>query len=247
MNYAEIYHKDFFKEADGQQEWELGKLKYGDALCAIAYAFGIESFEKVKEIVPFSGFGRDPQEDGLTAHEQLERILKHKTRNPGGILEIGPGRGEVSISFGHLQCFVRTVEPSKETTDFWFPLTSHKFFQEDDPLNTYQIVIDNLPIHKAIEDSVALSAVHTVVMVESLEHILEEDFTPAYQKIIEGLKRNCGRFIITNWLDYHPINIGDYALPHVHCRLVDDALYDSFSKDAKTVVYRNGSHLVLDY
>lgn len=251
MNYAEIYTHDFFYEADGMADWKARRLKIGDALAAIAYAFGIQGLEELRAIIPFEGIGRAILNEvehtlvdsgGMMAVEQLERVWNVQTRIPRGFLEIGAGRGEVAVSLAQMTFTVQAIEPSPGAVD-WFVETTEQFFRM--PIGT-NLKLINKPAHEAIND-VDWSSVDTVLMVESLEHILANDFQAVYERIVEHLRSVSGRFIITNWVDYHPINVGDYASPEVHCRLVDDALYDAWAKDAKNVVYRNGSHLVLDY
>lgn len=242
MNYADIYTHDFFLEADGFGEWERRKLKYGDALAAIAYAFGIPSFEAFRRVTPFPDLGRYVY-DGVDAKEQLRRVAEAGTRSPRAILEIGPGRGEVATSFAYFGHSVQVIEPSSGV-EKWLDRTARRFFD---------LGLDDLPIrvhrgaaHEVVGD-VDWSVIDTVIMVESLEHILPEHFEPVRERIVEALCRNRGRFIITNWLDFHPIAVGQFADAHLHCRRVDDALYDEWAKDATSVVFRSGSHLVLDY
>lgn len=253
MNYADIYTHDFFHDADGMAEWKVRKLKVGDALAAIGYAFGLNSLEALRAVVPFEGVGRNTineaektlvgDDDGFDIVCQLAQVFSVKSREPKGFLEIGAGRGEVSVALAHLDYPVQAVEPSPGAAD-WFVNTAKHMFPDTVGLLMPNLL--NVPAHEAL-DAIDWSKVDTVLMVESLEHILAEDFEPVYERVRDHLRSVGGRFIITNWVDYHPINVGDYAPAEIHCRLVDDALYDSWSKDAKAVVYRNGSHLVLDY
>ena len=246
MDYASIYPATFFDNADGRREWGERKLKYGDALAAIAYAFGLPSFEALRAVVAFEGVGRDPVHDGLTAVDQLSRVRAAATRIPTGALEIGIGRGEVTASLVHLGCPVQAIEPSPGAVE-WLSRTAKNFFDKsifDDCFAESSIL--NGPAHEVLP-LVEWRMIDTVLMVESLEHILEGDFVPVYDAIRDRLRACGGRFIVTNWIDYHPIQVGWYASKAIHCRGVDDALYDAWSVDAKRVVYRNGSHLVLDY
>ena len=242
MNYADTYTEAFFLEADGIEHWNKRKLKPGDALAAIGYAFGL-TFEELRAVVPFSDVGRVLEDDGLNAGVQISRVLAAKKRTPRGILEIGPGRGEVAVTLAHVGYPVQVIEPSYGAFA-WLNKTAFTFFNRS--LKYMPLTLHNWPVHEVIDD-VNWPAVDTVIMVESLEHILAEDFAFMYQKIRDHLRTIGGRFIVTNWIDYHPLNVGDHASSTVHCRLVDDALYDGWCKDAKGVFHRNGSHLVLDY
>lgn len=240
LDYANIYTKDFFLNADGISEWNDCKLKYGDALASMAYAFGVKSFEDFRSLAPFDSIGKHGTGDGIDAKQQLTAIIKGQSRTPKGILEIGPGRGEVAVSFSYLKYKVQIIDPSPGVFE-WLNETSNKLFNFN-----HNVKIYNEPLHKAV-NKINWNDVDTVIMVESLEHILEDDFNTAYDIIKYNLKKANGRLIIVNWIDFHPIQIGQGASCNVHCRTVDDALYNKFTNDAVKCFYRNGSHIVLDY
>ena len=241
MDYGAVYPASFFSEADGIGEWRARKLKYGDALAAIGYAFGLPSFDAVREALSFTGTGQCV-EDGMDAGAQLARLTALQTRAPRGILEIGSGRGEVAVSLAHLGYPVQAIEPSPGAVE-WCARTAERFYGQ--AVSALPLRILNAPGHTVL-DEIDWSAIDTVLMVESLEHILAEDFEPVRLRIVEALRKNSGRFIVTNWIDYHPIEVGWYAATDVHCRLVDDALFDEWAKEGN-VVFREGAHLVLDY
>lgn len=240
IDYASVYGSAFFDAADGIAEWKARKLKCGDALAAIGYAFGLSSLDAVRACVPFEGDGNPAPDDGLDAAAQVARVVAAKSREPRGTLEIGAGRGEVSVSLAHLGYAVQAIEPSVDATS-WFARTAEHFYGAES-----RVRLLNAPAHTVL-DAVDWSTVDTVIMVESLEHVLAEDFAPVYERVVTELRRTRGRFIIVNWPSYHPIQVGWYAPPTVHCRVVDDALFDDWSKGAASVVFRQGSHLVLDY
>ena len=75
----------------------------------------------------------------------------------------------------------------------------------------------------------------TAFFCESLEHIPEEEFE-------RNWPIDCGRLIISNWAKFHPI----YATGWDHIRQVDNRLFDRLAENG-TVVYRNGSQIVIDY
>jgi hypothetical protein len=81
-------------------------------------------------------------------------------------------------------------------------------------------------------------------MVDTIEHIQQELFDPTWDRIVREFH---GRFVITNWVEYHPIKVGRYAKQQEHCRLVDDELYDAWTAQAQRCVYRNRSHLILEF
>ena len=244
IDYRAIYTEAFYREADGIAEWEQRKLKVGDALAAVAYAHGL-TFEELRQIVPFEGHGQLCADDGLDAGAQIARVLGAKKRTPRGILEIGGGRGEVSVSLAHHGYPVQSVEPSPGAAS-WYGQTAERFFGVR--LDALPLRLLNTTMHEALAaGEIDWAAVDTVLMVESLEHILAADFAPAYAAIRDNLRERGGRFIVTNWIGHHPLDVGWHASPQVHCRLVDDALYDAWAAEAGAVFCRNGSHLALDY
>ena len=139
---------------------------------------------------------------------------------------------------GYLGVDVTSVEISPDAVKLYLETSNHFFGPEHRtpfPISTsIKIAAPNLDF----------SEFDTIIMVESLEHIPAEDFDPVWDLISQDFH---GRFITVNWIDYHPIAIGQYASPQEHCRLVDDALYDLWTSQATTRVHRNGSHLVLDF
>ena len=238
----DIYNQDkYFHNSDGAENWRNGQLKYGDALCAICYALGIDSFEEVQKIYNFQDYGQYMQ--GQHAKEQIDEVIKYQTRAPKHILEIGAGRGEVSHALSSfLGVKTTSIEPNKNFIKL-LEKTS-EFFQL--PYDSSNLKIINKDIISAVS-AVDWETIDTIIFVESLEHILEEDFDLVYPFILNSLQKNNGRLIITNWIHYHPLNVGQGASKEEHCRLIDDELYDNFSKDAKKVIYRNNSHLVLEF
>jgi hypothetical protein len=249
---SNIYNEDsYFMRSDGIKHVQRGMLKYGDALCAIGYAMGISSFDEMDNMFSFKKYDKGAHINGMmplpvmSAREQIDKIMSNRTRIPKHVLEIGSGRGEVAIalsSFADIR--VTAVEPTSNFTKL-LPFTAEKYHTDV----SNKITVVNADAVNAIKH-VEWDTVDTVLMVESLEHILEEDFDKVYPHIVSALKKNSGRLVIVNWLHYHPIAVGQYAppdQPEQHCRLTDDRLYDQFSKDAREVIYRNGSHLVLDF
>jgi hypothetical protein len=82
----------------------------------------------------------------------------------------------------------------------------------------------------------------TVILCESLEHIKKAEFERTWDLIKSELS---GLFIVVNWVKNHPL--GPDGTGYDHIRLVDDKLYDRLSKDASRVIFRKGSHLVLEF
>ena len=242
QNNSKLYNYDYFKRADGTVSWNNSSLKFGDALPALAYAHGI-SFDAVKSEFP-EVFTNGREDSHTESHnkryidEQINFLTRNATRHPKNILEIGGGRGEVAAAVHKMGIGITSVEVG-EGANQWYRETGKKFFGPD-----WENVT---PLNKGVEeaiDDLDLSKFDTIVMVESLEHIPEENFNKVWKKITEQFH---GLFIVVNWLSYHPIAVGQYASPEEHCRLVDDALYDTWTAQARRCVFRDRSHLVLEF
>ena len=232
IDYSNTYNEGLMHKSDGIKNLNMGQIKFGDALAAIAYAHDI-TYEQIIERFPQVG----PNErfaGGYPVDCQLDFIKKNAVRTPKKILEIGAGRGEVTLFLAAMGYDVTAVEPGVDYASL-FDHSKHSLF-EDMHLD-YTVI--NKPIHEAQID---YSEYDTILMVESLEHILAEHFDPEWQKINDTFR---GYFILVNWKKYHPIAVGQYARKEIHCRLVDDKLYDSYCEGHTTKV-RDKSHLCIE-
>lgn len=238
-DYNLIYPQNYLFRSDGMEHWKQCKLRYGDALAAIAYSLGITSFEEFKEIFNFSDeYGKDPNSDYVTAPIQIERLLAFANRIPRSVIDIGGGRCEVAATLGYIGAKVQVVEPNILASE-WLSLTLERLYQVREPLDAISLISEPVP---ECVTSLNLKDVDTVFFVESIEHIPEECFSVLWEFLKPTLQANKGMLVVTNWLDYHPI----MAENKEHCRLVDDGFYDELAKDG-TTVYRNKSHLVVSY
>lgn len=237
------YNKEYFEKADGHVSWKNGNLKFGDSLAALSYAHGITWNQLVKfwpSIFDVNPYGRAEYSSRQIIYHQITYLRRFTQRMPKNILEIGGGRGEVANTIKFMGVNVVSVEPGKDAVDTYHE-TGKRFFGE-----THTPVV---PVNKTVTQAIAdndldLSKFDTIMMIESLEHIPEDEFEVFWTKIKQEFQ---GRFIAVNWMDYHPIWVGRDASPEEHCRLVDDHLYDRLTSEANKFVYRNGSHLVLDF
>ena len=230
MDYANTYTSEVMQRSDGRQSLQNGILKIGDALCAVAYAHGI-TYDQLCRRFPEVANNNRWEGNRYTVEDQLEFIRSNATRQPKKVLEIGGGRGEVTVFLSKLGITVTCVEPGADAHQL-FTATNEKLF----PHEQFDYTLLNTTLH---ESGVDYSEFDTILMVESLEHILAEHFDPQWQQIVQTFS---GYFVVVNWLAYHPIAVGQYAPKHIHCRLVDEALYDVFCQSGKTIT-RQQSHL----
>lgn len=237
FNYSTYYRYDYFKKSDGIKSWKAKRLKFGDAFASIAYAHGI-SWEQVLEAFPGIGkYGKNENTE-YTLQDQFDFIKENKTRTPRKVLEIGAGRFEVTAFLSKLGYDVHVIEPSIGAQR-WLRDTGKKFFGEKIRCKLYNDCVSKFA------DNINFKEIDTVIMVESLEHIQEKHFNEMYQRILSELKKTNGYLVLTNWIDYHPLSVGQGASALEHCRAIDDKLYDSFERDYGKSLYRNGSHICL--
>ena len=237
----QLYDHAYFDKADGITSWRSGSLKFGDALAGLSYAHDI-TWEQLVSAFPLvfahNEHGRGESVEHKFIHEQLSFLKNNQQRTPKRVLEIGGGRGEVANALKHMGIDVVSVELGADA-EKWYQESGRHYFGND-----FEAVVPvNLPIEQAVKD-LDLSTFDTILMVESLEHIPQENFDPVWNQIVAQFH---GRFIVVNWPDYHPIWVGRDASPEEHCRLVDDDLYDAWTKQAQSCVFRKGSHLVLQF
>jgi SAM-dependent methyltransferase len=233
-----IYDYSYFTRSDGIHSWRNQSLKFGDAFASLCYAHNI-SWQQLNDAFPnvFNSdqIGRNENHEYRCVEHQIPFLKEHATRNPKRVLEIGGGRGEVATALNHMGIDVVSVEPGPGAEQ-WYNETAQTY--QIEPVKPLIGFIDELL------DQIDLSTFDTILMVESLEHIPEPAFDKVWERILATFK---GRFIVVNWVNYHPCPIGGFgASPEEHCRIVDDELYDKWSTLADCW-FRNGSHLVLDF
>lgn len=237
FSYSTYYAYNYFKRSDGIKSWNGKKLKFGDAFASICYAHGISWDQIISHFPDIGKFGKN-ENTTYTIQDQFEFIKENKTRTPKKVLEIGAGRFEVTAFLSELGYEVHVIEPSVGAKR-WLAETGNHFFGKEIKCNLY-----NDCVSKFSDDS-NFENIDTVIMVESLEHIQTHHFTKMYSRILTELKKANGRLVITNWIDYHPLAVGQGASALEHCRAINDKVYDDFEKDYGKSLYRNGSHICL--
>ena len=201
--------------------WNAKLLRLSDQFPALCYAFGIYNIV-----------------DCNSLEDQLLLLGNSKTRTPKHILEIGSGRGEISCVLSKLGVTTTAVDVAINIQT-WVNRTGKHFFDKD--------FIAPKVIESNVKDFVDdFSKFDTILMVESFEHITEDEFRPTWDNICNNFK---GLLCITNHPGMHPIPIGgDWEDAELqHCRVVDDTLFDAMASKAKRTIFRKTSHLVLEF
>ena len=235
MDYKKLYDNKFFINADGIDQWNKGILKFGDAFAALCYAHDIDYSKEVLNYFPKISniYGRF-NDGNYTLQDQINFLNNNKKRTPKKILEIGGGRGEVAAVLTLMNYNIDSLEVSNCAYE-WYWKTFKKYLNNKIDLNKINLINESI-----VNTNFDLTEYDTIIMVESLEHILEEDFKPFFDNMIKNFK---GYFIVTNWLnkEYHPIKKHN----DIHCRTVDDKLYDYY-ETLGIKKFRNMSHICID-
>jgi hypothetical protein len=233
--YPELYDNIAYftgnKDKDEQRAWEHGMIRYGDQCAAIGYAFGFASFFEIRDLLHFSVTGKSPFPQ-MTAQQQLELLYSKRRRTPKSVLDVGGGRGEISLAFSHCGIKTQMIEPSTAANEL-VEETKKKF----DMHESFKI------LNGSLYDQLSHinNDLDTIIFCESIEHIPPDEFGYCYNKIRSNNTAQELMVIIVNWIDFHPIYPSDDQIEH--CRMINDEFYDSLTK-GHTTIFRLGSHLV---
>lgn len=239
MNY--ISKLDAYYEELYFDYWQAKCLRFCDAFPALAYSFGIDFNTYTTDFpcyICLPDVDKFPLSLQLTVNDQIDYVQKLGTRIPRRVLDIGAGRGDLACVLGKMGIDVLGIEKSFIARR-WFKKTGEYFFGNDFiPPPVIEGSVGNADIDFCEFD--------TVILCESLEHIREKEFAPIWNKLVENFK---GLFIVTNFVQMEHIPIGDWGpgADEEHCRVIDSALYDCMCSQAKQVLIRHGSHLVLEF
>jgi len=243
-NYKRNYYfREHDKSCDFYQEAYYKRvLRCGDIGSAICYALGITNYEDVKEVLRFpEGDNHDTRlwiDLDTTLEEQFVRIRTKGKRKPSLVFSIGCGRGELETALhitgvnviGSDPCPVMN-EITQETVERWTDGNGPMF------LNMYTGDATEYLIDRGLIPD-------TVIFCESIEHIHVQDFDKAWNYLKSCLKITNGLLVITNFITFHPINASS---KWDHITRIDDAFMDNLASQAKSTIFRQGSHLVLQF
>ena len=237
FRYKYGYDANHFLVGDAPEVLSFTKklIRPGDMGAALSYAFGIDNYQDVQKIF---GIKDDPTflPDNTDCVEQINTLLKYKKRTPKLVLDIGCGRGEVSATLAYCKIKCVAIDPSSGSRDI-INDTYMKYYGLSNP----EFINDT-----ALAAVQKVSDFDTVIFCESMEHISTKEFFDAFVIIKKTLTKTKGLMIISNFIDFHPIKRNP-NMDWNHITTVDDKLYDELAKQAKSVVFRKGSHLVLQF
>lgn len=216
------------------QSWFKQTLRT-DQLSAIGYALGYPTYQSVCKVL---GLSQDPKAlPNRVFHELVKELaMGNGSRQPAGVVDVGCGRGELLASFLYLDVPCWGIDPAPGAAELvpetmaWVACEGYNFI--------------NKGMYQGLRDVPRDRPIDTVIMCESIEHIRESEFAAGWTYIKDVLLKDGGLFIVVNWINYHPIRPDPSGYDHI--RHVNDAFYDRLTVQAKRVVFRQGSHLVLE-
>ena len=240
MDINKIYNKSYYLDQYQKSEqiaWDNGQLRYGDQCAALSYLFGLYDFEAIRNKFGFkdNGLGTDPVIGVKSQIEKIKEIQEIWGGNPQYVVEVGAGRCELSFVLSDMGVKTTAIEPASCVFEL-IPKTIEKLNIR--PTENFKLI--NKKLEDCIDD---LGDFDAMLFVESLEHLEQEEFENVFPKIKSILSKNSGLFIVVNWIQYHPLETNSID----HIMKIDDDFFDRISTEAKSVLYRNGSHLVLQF
>lgn len=218
------------------QSWHKKTLR-SDQLAAIGYSLGYKNYAEVCNRLKKFGISRERMKDlpNVKYDALVKELESGKQRTPRVVVDVGCGRGELLLAYHLLGVECVGIDPSPGAKELvpktmaWGNVKWWEFINKG-------LLPGLQTIHRKID---------TVIMCESIEHIREGEFKAGWQIICEKLSQTSGMFIVVNWINYHPIPIDRTGYDHI--RRIDNPFYDRLSVDAKNVIFRRGSHLVLEF
>ena len=253
FDYGKIYKRQYYDgtQLSGLEAWQQRTLKFGDNLAAMCYATYI-TWDTLVENFPRVFYGNPDGNHnteifhGYTIEHIVEFLKRCCMHNPKGVLEVGGGRGELSNLMTHLRIPHLSVEVCVDADNIYRNTGAHFF----GPEHVHQSPMIG-PIELLLQNNkINLSNYDTIIFSESAEHIPTKNMHYVMSRIKKEFK---GRFIVTNRKSYHPI-IGSLDHPDrlhetidEHVADMDDEVYARWAGMAKKLIYKDGSHLVLEF
>jgi SAM-dependent methyltransferase len=218
--YNAFYGIDYF----GSIETHGNLLRSEDQWPALCYVHGIYN---------------PPEFRDLLLQEELEYIREHRKRIPQSILEIGSGSGQVSCTLSHLGYPVQTTDVNPYAKQFHIARAKNMYNNDID--NDYHLLLGDLT---QVTKHINLDQVDTVLLIESIEHIYNDEWQAFLQLALPTFRKNHTHLIITNFKDLWPLQGEDDS---EHCNTIDETFFDQLSTLAQRVLLRDRSHLVLEF
>lgn len=147
--------------------------------------------------------------------------IKNLSRTPSRVLSVGCGQGMLESQLVRMGVTV-------------YGLDIKDYREKSEPFYFIEGTLNDVDWGNSFD---------TIIFCESLEHIPIEQFEKNWSKMVDVLRKTSGLLIVTNWEDYHPLQPNGFD----HVTLIDNAFYERMARNAKEVLIRKGSHLVLKF
>ena len=227
-----------------RDSYAMKTIRPGDMGAALAYSLGSRTYEDVVKILEIDTSVPYYLPEGTSCIEQAKQLARQSTRDPNLVIDIGCGRGEIAGTLAYMGIGCIAVDPAKGAAVL-IGRTFREFFNMSTlPTNTE--FINKSAFEGMWEIKRRGLRPDTVIFCESIEHISHKEFLATFEIIKMMLADVSGMLVITNWIDYHPIQKNN-DMDWNHIATINDTLYDSLAAQAKKVVFRRGSHLVLQF
>ena len=105
----------------------------------------------------------------------------------------------------------------------------------------YHLLLGDL---NSVSSHLKLDNVDTVLLIESIEHIYNDEWQQFLEQALPVFKKNHTHLIITNFQNMWPIGGMD---GEEHCNTIDDTFFDQLSLLSNKVLFRDRAHLVLEF
>ncbi len=228
--YKNLYGINYF----GSVESHGSLFRPEDQWPALCYAHGIYNVPPVshENITTHDGWLR------LVA-DQIKFLQLNKTRTPNSILEIGSGSGQISCTLSHMGYSVQSTDVNPYAGDFHI---ARALAMYNNKINKdYHLLLGDL---RAVSSHLNLDQVDTVLLIESIEHIYNDEWQGFLELALPAFKQNHTHLIITNFQDLWPIGGED---GEEHCTTIDDKFFDHLSSFATQVLFRDRAHLSIEF
>ena len=228
--YKGFYGLDYF----GLIEDHGNLFRPEDQWPALCYAHGIYNVPPVshKNINGRDGWLR------LLA-DQLEFLKINKKRTPQSVLEIGSGSGQISCTLSHMGYSVQSTDLNPHAGGFHQARAIDMYNNEIS--EDYHLLLGDL---NSVDGQLNLDDVDTVLLIESIEHIYNDEWQTFLELALPVFRKNHTHLIITNFQDMWPIGGMD---GEEHCNTIDDAFFDHLASFANKVLFRDRAHLALEF
>ena len=229
--YQGFYGLDYF----GLIEDHGNLFRPEDQWPALCYAHGIYNPPDLDTIPE----GKDRAGFLKLLHNQLEFLKINKKRTPQSVLEIGSGSGQISCTLSHMGYSVQSTDLNPHAGGFHQARAIDMYNNEIS--EDYHLLLGDL---NSVGGQLNLDDVDTVLLIESIEHIYNDEWQTFLELALPVFRKNHTHLIITNFQDMWPIGDMD---GDEHCNTIDDAFFNHLASFANKVLFRDRAHLALEF